>query len=107
MGNTERVAYLGMNVTKPPLDKPEVRQAIAMALDKAGIAEGILATGEKTGIAGRLACPYGLDRGHGRPGFDAAKAKEIISATPAPMRRSSSSRRRSMTSALCRRSSRC
>lgn len=82
VGNTERVAYLGMNVTKPPLDKPEVRQAIAMALDKVGIAEGILATGEKP--VSQVASPahMGWIDGIEGPSFDAAKAREIISATP-------------------------
>lgn len=82
VGNTERVAYLGMNVTKAPLDKPAVREAIAMAIDKVGIAEGILATGEKP--VPEIASPahIGWVEGIEAPPFDAAKAKEIISSTP-------------------------
>lgn len=82
VGNTERVAYLGMNVTKAPLDKPEVREAIAMALDKVGIAEGILATGEKP--VPQIASPahMGWVEGIAEPTYDAAKAKEIITSTP-------------------------
>jgi peptide/nickel transport system substrate-binding protein len=39
---SERVAYLALNPTKPPLDDIRVRQAIAEAIDKEGIIEGIL-----------------------------------------------------------------
>jgi peptide/nickel transport system substrate-binding protein len=82
VGNTERVAYLGLNVTKAPLDKPEVREAIAMALDKVGIAEGILATGERP--VSQIASPthMGWVEGIAELPYDAAKAKEIIGSTP-------------------------
>lgn len=39
---SERIAYLALNTTKPPLDDLRVRQAIAQAIDKEGIVEGIL-----------------------------------------------------------------
>jgi peptide/nickel transport system substrate-binding protein len=82
VGNTERVAYLGMNVTKPPLDKPQVREAIAMALDKVGITDGILATGEKP--VPEIASPahMGWVEGITAAPYDAARAKEIMSSTP-------------------------
>jgi peptide/nickel transport system substrate-binding protein len=39
---TERVAYLKLNPTRAPLDDKRVRQAIAQAIDKEGIVEGLL-----------------------------------------------------------------
>ena len=39
---TERVAYLRLNTSKPPLDNDKIRQAIALAVDKAGLVDGIL-----------------------------------------------------------------
>lgn len=39
---TERIAYLKLNPTLPPLDNPKVRQAVAQAIDKQGIVEGLL-----------------------------------------------------------------
>ena len=39
---TERVAYLRINPTKPPFDNPQVRQAVALAVDRAILVEGIL-----------------------------------------------------------------
>lgn len=39
---TERVGYLKLNPTRAPLDDQRVRQAIAHAIDKEGIVEGIL-----------------------------------------------------------------
>ena len=39
---TERVAYLRLNPSKPPFDNDKVRQAVALAVDKASLVEGIL-----------------------------------------------------------------
>ncbi|MBX3540309.1 MAG: peptide ABC transporter, partial [Chelatococcus sp.] len=39
---TERVAYLAMNVQKAPLNDPKLREAIAYAIDKEGLVDGIL-----------------------------------------------------------------
>lgn len=39
---TERVAYVRLNPTKPPFDNEKVRMAVALAIDKAGLVEGIL-----------------------------------------------------------------
>jgi peptide/nickel transport system substrate-binding protein len=49
---TERVAYLGINTTKPPFDDLKLRQALAYAIDREGIAEGILSGGER--VVGEL-----------------------------------------------------
>jgi len=42
MALTERVAYLRLNTIKPPFDNPKIRQAVAHAIDKDGLTEGIL-----------------------------------------------------------------
>ncbi|UOM37160.1 ABC transporter substrate-binding protein [Acuticoccus sp. I52.16.1] len=52
---TERVGYFALNSTKPPLDDPKMRLAIALAIDKEGIVEGILQGGEK--VVGELVAP--------------------------------------------------
>ncbi|MCA0420118.1 MAG: ABC transporter substrate-binding protein, partial [Proteobacteria bacterium] len=44
---TERVAYLAMNVQKEPLNDPRVRRAIAQAIDKQAITDGVLGGTEK------------------------------------------------------------
>ena len=75
---TERVAYFAMNVTKAPLDDPRVRQAIAHALDKEGIVEGIL--GGYEAPVSQLVSPaaFGFVEGVGGPDYDPEKAKEIL-----------------------------
>ncbi|ESR23764.1 ABC transporter substrate-binding protein [Lutibaculum baratangense] len=52
---TERVGYFAMNSTKAPLDDVRIRRAIALAIDKEGIVEGILAGGEQ--VVGELVSP--------------------------------------------------
>lgn len=44
---TERVAYLGWNLDKPPFNDPDLRKAASMAIDSVAIAEGLLGAGEK------------------------------------------------------------
>ena len=39
---TERIAYLRLNTSKPPLDNDRIRQAIVLAVDKASLVDGIL-----------------------------------------------------------------
>lgn len=39
---TERVAYMRLNTTKPPLDNPKIRKAVSLALDREAMVEGIL-----------------------------------------------------------------
>jgi peptide/nickel transport system substrate-binding protein len=41
-GEDLRLFYLGMNVAMPPLDKPEVREALRMAIDYDGIVNDLL-----------------------------------------------------------------
>ncbi|TKT75890.1 ABC transporter substrate-binding protein [Aquamicrobium sp. LC103] len=75
---TERVAYFAMNVQKAPLDDPRVRLAIAHAIDKEGIVEGIL--GGYEAPVDELASPahFGWIDGIEAAQYDPEKAKEIL-----------------------------
>jgi len=77
-GNTERVAYIGLNVKKSPIDDKRVRMAIAYAVDKQGITDGVLATGEKP--VPEIASPAheGWVEGIPAPGYDPEKAKALL-----------------------------
>ena len=81
---TERVAYFALNSTKPPLDNPKMRMAIALAIDKQGIVEGILQSGEK--VVGELVAPASFGWVDGIPPFDydPEKAKELIAEVGEP-----------------------
>jgi len=50
---TERVGFMGMNTVRASLNDPELRRAVAMAIDREGIVEGILQGGES--VASQLA----------------------------------------------------
>ncbi|MHB2266106.1 ABC transporter substrate-binding protein [Aliihoeflea sp. PC F10.4] len=75
---TERVAYFAMNVQKAPLDNEQVRLAIAHAIDKEGIVEGILGGFEAP--VSQLVSPaaFGYVEGIEAPAYDPEKAQEII-----------------------------
>ncbi|MGX1100142.1 ABC transporter substrate-binding protein [Amorphus sp. MBR-141] len=75
---TERVAFLGLNTMKPPFDNVDVRKAVAYAIDKEGIAEGLLAGGEK--VVGELVAPasFGWVDGIEAYPYDPDKAKALI-----------------------------
>ncbi len=75
---TERVAYFGMNSFKRPLDDVRIRRAIAYAIDKEGIVDGILAGYPK--VVGELASPahFGWVDGIEPYPYDLKKAKALI-----------------------------
>lgn len=75
---TERVAYFAMNVTKAPLDDERVRLAIAHAIDKEGIVEGILGGFEAP--VSQLVSPaaFGYVEGIEAAGYDPEQAREIL-----------------------------
>ncbi|MDB6178448.1 ABC transporter substrate-binding protein [Paracoccus sp. Z330] len=77
---TERVAYLGMNLDKPPFNDPELRKAASMAIDNLGITEGLLGAGEVP--MAQLSSPahFGYAEGIEPWVFDPDAAKEIVSA---------------------------
>jgi peptide/nickel transport system substrate-binding protein len=75
---TERVAYLAMNVQKEPLSDPRVRRAIAQAIDKQAITDGVLGGYEKP-LAQMLSPAHeGFVEGIKSEAFDAAKAKALL-----------------------------
>ncbi|NMG40795.1 peptide ABC transporter [Chelativorans sp. ZYF759] len=75
---TERVAYFAMNVQKAPLDDERMRLAIAHAIDKEGIVEGIL--GGYEAPVSQLVSPasFGYVEGIEAAEYDPEKAKEIL-----------------------------
>lgn len=72
------IAYLAFNVTKPPLDKKEVRQALNMAIDKAAIIKDVY---QGAGQPAKNLIPPTIwsynDKVQDYP-YDPAKAKEML-----------------------------
>ncbi|WP_202913111.1 ABC transporter substrate-binding protein [Acuticoccus sediminis] len=75
---TERVGYFALNSTKPPLDDERMRRAIALAIDKEGIVDGILAGGEV--VVGELVSPaaFGWIDGIEPFPYDPEEAERLI-----------------------------
>jgi len=75
---TERVAYVRLNTSKPPFDNPQVRQAVGLAMDRAGIVEGILGGFDKP--LGQMLTPahagYAADLP--APGYDVKRAQALV-----------------------------
>ncbi len=72
------ITYLGLNVQRPPFDDPSVRQAFAMAIDKARIAELVF---QGTGTAANGILPPGMpdyDASFAGLSYDPAKARELL-----------------------------
>ena len=77
---TERVGFLGINVARAPLDDPEIRKAVAMAIDRDGIVQGILGAGER--VVGQMATDahFGYAEDVTPIPYDPDRAREIIAA---------------------------
>jgi peptide/nickel transport system substrate-binding protein len=75
----ERLAYIRINPTKPPFDNPGLRQALAYAIDKDGITQGILGGLGKP--IGQMVTPahFGWSDNIKALPFDPDKAKALIS----------------------------
>ncbi len=74
------VGYLSMNALKPPFDKPEVRQAINMAIDKAAILKEVY---QGAGQPAKNPLPptiWSYDDSTVDYTYDPAKAKEMLTA---------------------------
>jgi peptide/nickel transport system substrate-binding protein len=80
---SERVAYLQLNTSKPPLDDVRVRRAIAQAIDREGIIEGVL--GGHAEATPELVTPVhvGWTEGIKSPTYDEAAATATIKQTGA------------------------
>lgn len=93
---TERVAYLAMNVQKSPVDDLKIRQAVAYAIDKNGLVDGILGGYDKVlpillspahvgWVDGISALPYDPGKAKALIAEAGAKAKQPISLLTAPV----------------------
>ncbi|WP_342358881.1 ABC transporter substrate-binding protein [Terrarubrum flagellatum] len=93
---TERVAYVAMNVQREPMNDPKIRQAIAYAIDKQAITEGVLGGYEKPmpevltpahagWVAGIKDHPYDLAKAKALIAEAGPKAKQEISLVTAPV----------------------
>ncbi len=74
------IGYMSMNVTKPPFDKIEVRQAIAMAIDRDSVLKDVYqGAGQK---AKNLIPPtiWSYDNATPEIAYDPAKAKSMLEA---------------------------
>jgi len=80
---TERIAYLKLNPTIAPLDKPKVRQAVAMAIDKQGIVEGLLGGFDKPASQMANDTYFGFVPNLKNVEFDPEAAKKIVEETGA------------------------
>lgn len=74
----ERLAFYSLNINKAPLDDKRIRKAIAHAIDKQGIVDGIL--GGFDAPLSQLTSPvsFGYSEGIAPPEFDPEKAKALI-----------------------------
>lgn len=75
---TERVAYLRLNPSKAPFDDILIRQAVAHAIDKEGITEGLLGNYDKPVAAFLTPSHFGWVDGIEALPFDPDKAKELV-----------------------------
>jgi peptide/nickel transport system substrate-binding protein len=76
-GNSLQLVYVGMNVTVPPLDNVDVREALRTAVDYDGIVKSLL-SGNAKKVQGII--PAGLAGHNDATPFqaDVAKAKELL-----------------------------
>lgn len=75
---TERLAYLRLNPNRPPFDNPKIREAVARAVDKQGIIDGILGGQEKPIAQMLTPAHFGWVDGIEGPAFDPARAKALV-----------------------------
>lgn len=75
---TERIAYLKLNPSKPPFDDVNLRRAVAYAVDKQSIVDGLLGGYDKP--VSQLASPdyTGYVEGVEGLAFDPAQARQLI-----------------------------
>ncbi|MQB44741.1 peptide ABC transporter [Rhizobium sp. ICMP 5592] len=81
---TERMSFIRINPNKPPFDNPKLRQAVAYAIDKAGITLGILGGFDKPVAQMMTPAHFGwTDKITGLP-YDPDKAKALIASVGKP-----------------------
>ena len=75
---TERVAYLRLNPAKPPFDNAKVRQAVAYAIDKEAMVEGILGGYDKPVPEMLTPAHVGWVSDVAAPSYDLKKAQALV-----------------------------
>ena len=75
---TERIVYLRLNPSKPPFNDLRVRQALAYAIDRQGLVDGILGGYDKPVIEFLTPAHEGYVAGINPIPYDLAKAKELM-----------------------------
>lgn len=81
---TERMAFIRVNPNKPPFDNLKLRQALAYAIDKDGITQGILGGFDKPVAQMMTPAHFGWsDKITGLP-YDPGKAKALIAGAGKP-----------------------
>jgi len=83
---TERLAYLRLNPNRPPFDNPKIREAVARAVDKQGIIDGILGGQEKPIAQMLTPAHFGWAEGIEGPAYDPARAKALVAEAGAAAR---------------------
>jgi peptide/nickel transport system substrate-binding protein len=75
---TERIGYVKLNPNRPPLDDKRVRQAIAHAIDKEGIVQGLLGGFDKPLDQMATSSHFGYVDGITSYKYDPAEAKRLV-----------------------------
>ena len=77
---SERIGFMGLNTKRAPLDDPEMRKAVAMAIDREGIVQGILGGGEQ--VLDQMATPahFGYIPDVAPIPYDPEAARKIVEA---------------------------
>ncbi len=83
---TERMAYLRLNPNKPPFDNPKYRQAMADAIDKQGITDGLLGGFDKPLDQMLTPAHFGWSDGIKGPSYDPDAARAILKQAGVPPR---------------------
>lgn len=77
---TERVTFMRLNPNKAPLDNLSIRQAVAYAIDKQGITEGLLGDYDKPASEFLTPAHFGWVEGIDALPYNPEKAKELVAA---------------------------
>ncbi|XUY28602.1 ABC transporter substrate-binding protein [Agrobacterium sp. rho-8.1] len=77
---TERVAYFAFNAQKPPMNDANLRKAVAYAIDKEGITQGILGGYDKPVDQFMSPAHFGWVEGMTPTPYDPEKARALIAA---------------------------
>ena len=74
------VGYIAYNVTHPPFDKLEVRQALDMAVNKQGIIDAVYQSAGQLAVNGMPPTQWSYDDSIKDPAYNPEKAKELLKA---------------------------